>query len=399
MAKRVFMIVLDSVGIGEMPDAALYGDEGSNTIRSCSKDSNFYLPNAEAYGLFELEGIDDLKGINLPKDLDVKSLAKKPSFVARMAEASKGKDTTTGHWEMAGLISKEPMPTFPDGFPAELLDEFSKRTGRAVLCNKPYSGTDVIRDYGREACETGALIVYTSADSVFQIAAHEAVVPVEELYRYCEIARELCTGKFGVGRVIARPFEGEWPYKRTVRRHDFSLVPPKKTILNYISEAGKDVLAVGKINDIFAGSGVTKMVRTENNADGIEKTLDWMDLDFDGFCFVNLVDTDMIYGHRNDVPGYAKAISYFDSKLPEIVAKLRKDDLLLITADHGCDPGTPSTDHSREYVGVMGIGDCLKPGVNLGTRSTFADTGATILEYLGVPGKVEGVSYLGEILK
>ena len=212
MAKRVFMIVLDSVGIGEMPDAYLWGDEGSNTIRSCSKDPNYYLPNAEAYGLFNLEGIDDLKGINLPKDLDVKSLARKPSFVARMAEASKGKDTTTGHWEMAGLISKEPMPTFPDGFPNELIDEFSKRTGRKVLCNKPYSGTEVIKDYGREACETGALIVYTSADSVFQIAAHEAVVPIDELYRYCEIARELCTGKYGVGRVIARPFEGEWPY-------------------------------------------------------------------------------------------------------------------------------------------------------------------------------------------
>lgn len=398
MAKRVFLIVLDSVGIGEMPDAAAYGDEGSNTMRSCSKDPNFSLPNAERYGLFKLEGIEDLKGINIPKDFDFNAPGFKNSAVVRMAEASRGKDTTIGHWEISGIISKEPLPTFPNGFPQELLDEFSKRTGRKVLCNKPYSGTEVIKDYGKEACETGALIVYTSADSVFQIAAHEAIVPIEELYRYCEIAREICVGKYGVGRVIARPFEGEWPYTRTPRRHDYSLVPPKKTMLNCLKDAGKDVLAVGKINDIFAGSGVTDTVRTQNNEDGINKTLDWMDRDFEGLCFVNLVDTDMVYGHRNDVPGYAKALSYFDSRLPEITAKLRPDDILFITADHGCDPGTPSTDHSREYVGVVAIGDKLKDGVKLDTRSSFADTGKTILEYLGVEGEIAGTSYLKEIM-
>ncbi len=399
MAKRVFMIVLDSVGIGEMPDAALWGDEGSNTMLSCSKDPNFCLPNAERYGLFKLPGIEACAGINIPADFNFNDPSFKNSAIARMAEASKGKDTTTGHWEMVGIISENPMPTFPNGFPQELLDEFSKRTGRPVICNKPYSGTDVIRDYGREACATGALIVYTSADSVFQIAAHESIVPVEELYRYCEIARELCVGDWGVGRVIARPFEGDWPFTRTPRRHDFSLVPPKKTVLNYLQEAGKDVWGVGKINDIFAGSGITKLVRTVNNPDGIEKTLAWMDENFDGLCFVNLVDTDMIYGHRNDVPGYAKALSYFDSKLPEITAKLRPDDILIITADHGCDPGTPSTDHSREYVGMVAIGDGIKDGVNLGTRETFAGIGATILEYLGVGGDVPGTSFLKEIMK
>lgn len=398
MAKRVFLIVLDSVGIGEMPDSAEYGDEGSNTIRSCSLDPNFSCPNAERYGLFKLEGIEDLKGINIPEGFDFNSPDFKHSAVVRMAEASKGKDTTIGHWEIAGIISETPLPTFPDGFPQELLDEFSKRTGRKVLCNKPYSGTEVIKDYGKEACETGALIVYTSADSVFQIAAHESIVPIEELYRYCEIAREICVGKYGVGRVIARPFEGEWPYTRTPRRHDYSVVPPKKTMLNFLKEAGKDVLAVGKINDIFAGSGITDMVRTQNNEDGINKTLAWMDRDFDGLCFTNLVDTDMVYGHRNDVPGYAKALSYFDSRLPELVKKLRKDDILIITADHGCDPGTPSTDHSREHVGIVAIGDCIKDGTKLDTRSTFADTGKTILEYLGVEGDIAGTSYLKEII-
>ncbi len=398
MAKRVFVIVLDSVGIGEAPDAAEYGDCGSNTIRSCSKSEFFSLPNAERYGLFNIEGIEDLKGINIPKGFNFNDPSFKHSAVARMQEASKGKDTTTGHWEMAGLISEQPFPTFPNGFPDELLDEFSRLTGRKVLCNRPYSGTEVIKDFGKEHCETGALIVYTSADSVFQIAAHEDVVPVEKLYEYCEIARKLCKGKYAVGRVIARPFEGEWPYKRTSRRHDFSLVPPKKTMLNCLKDAGYDVLAVGKINDIFAGSGVTDTIRTVDNPDGIEKTIAWMDRDFDGLCFVNLVDTDMIYGHRNDVPGYAKALTYFDSKLPEMVAKLRPDDLLFITADHGCDPGTPSTDHSREYVGMMVIGDRIKDGTNLGTRKTFADMGATILDYFGVRKEIDGESYLREII-
>lgn len=389
MSKRVFLIVLDSVGIGEMPDAAEYGDAGSNTMKAAATSDRFHMPNMERYGLFDLEGIRELK--QHPG-------AAFEGAVVRMAETSRGKDTTIGHWEIAGLISKEPLPTFPNGFPKELIQEFEKRTGRRVLCNKPYSGTDVIRDYGRESVETGALIVYTSADSVFQIAAHEAVVPVEELYRYCEIARELCTGAYGVGRVIARPFEGDYPYKRTPRRHDFSLVPPKKTMLNYISEQGLAVWAVGKINDIFAGSGVTRAVRTENNADGIARTLEWMKEDFHGLCFVNLVDFDMLYGHRNDPEGYAAALSYFDRKLPELVAGLREEDLLLITADHGCDPVTPSTDHSREYVAVVAIGPGVKAGTNLGTRTGFCDTGATILDYLGVTGEISGTSYLQDIM-
>lgn len=387
MAKRVFLIVLDSVGIGEMPDSADYGDEGSNTMRSCAGNSHFSMPNMEKYGLFDLEGISDLK----------KTEAAPQGAVLRIAEASKGKDTTIGHWEISGIESAQPLPTFPNGFPEKLIRAFEEKTGRKVICNKPYSGTEVIKDYGKESVETGALIVYTSADSVFQIAAHEAVVPIEELYRYCEIARELCMGEFGVGRVIARPFEGEYPYTRTPRRHDYSLVPPKKTMLNYLSEQGKDVWAVGKINDIFAGSGITKTVRTVNNEDGINKTLEWMKEDFDGLCFTNLVDFDMVYGHRNDVEGYAKALSYFDSRLPELVAGLRKDDLLMITADHGCDPGTPSTDHSREHVPVVIIGKNVKPGC-LGTRYSFSDTGKTIMEYLGVEGNICGTSYLKEIL-
>ena len=388
MAKRVFLIVLDSVGIGEMPDSAEYGDAGSNTVRSCAESKYFSMPNMERYGLFDLEGIQDLK----------KTYSLPWGAVLRMSEASKGKDTTIGHWEIAGIESEHPLPTFPDGFPEELIKAFEEKTGRKVICNKPYSGTEVIKDYGKESVETGALIVYTSADSVFQIAAHEAVVPIEELYRYCEIARELCVGEYGVGRVIARPFEGEYPYSRTSRRHDYSLVPPKKTMLNYISEQGKEVRAVGKINDIFVGSGITKAVRTVNNEDGINKTLEWMKEDFEGLCFTNLVDFDMVYGHRNDRDGYAKALSYFDERLPELVANLRKSDLLVITADHGCDPGTPSTDHSREHVPVIIIGKKVWPG-HKGTRYSFADTGKTIMEYLKVTGDIAGESYLNDIIK
>ena len=296
-------------------------------------------------------------------------------------------------------MSEQPLPTFPDGFPKELLDEFEKETGRKVLCNKPYSGTEVIKDFGEEHRKTGALIVYTSADSVFQIAAHEEIVPIEELYRYCEIARRLCTGKFGVGRVIARPFEGEYPFSRTSRRHDYSLEPPKSTMLNYISGAGKEVLAGGKINDIFAGSGVTDMVRTVSNADGIDKTLSWMERDFNGICFTNLVDYDMLYGHRNDVEGYAKALTSFDERLPQILAALKEEDILMITADHGCDPSTPSTDHSREYTPLVIAGAPVKAGINLGTRASFADIAASVLEYLEVPGEPAGKSFMNEVLK
>ena len=367
--KRVFLIVLDSVEIGEMPDADEYGDAGSNTIAAAASSPSFSMPNMQKLGFFNIDGVDCREGSAAPA-----------GAFARLTERSKGKDTTIGHWEIAGLVSEQPLPTFPDGFPKELLDEFEKETGRKVLCNKPYSGTEVIKDFGEEHRKTGALIVYTSADSVFQIAAHEEIVPIEELYRYCEIARRLCTGKFGVGRVIARPFEGEYPFSRTSRRHDYSLEPPKSTMLNYISGAGKEVLAVGKINDIFAGSGVTDMVRTVSNADGIDKTLSWMERDFNGICFTNLVDYDMLYGHRNDVEGYAKALTSFDERLPQILAALKEEDILMITADHGCDPSTPSTDHSREYTPLVIAGAPVKAGINLGTRASFADIAASVLE-------------------
>lgn len=313
-----------------------------------------------------------------------------------MTEQSAGKDTTTGHWEIAGLISKKPMPTFPNGFPQEMLDEFSKAVGRKVLCNKPYSGTQVIQDYGDEHRKTGALIVYTSADSVFQIAAHEEVVPVEELYRDCEIARQMLQGDLGVGRVIARPFVGtsSGNYTRTSRRHDFSLEPPQDTMLDVLKEAEYDVIGVGKINDIFAGKGITEFVRTQDNADGIEKTMEYMERDFNGLCFVNLVDFDMLYGHRNDVPGYAKALTYFDQQLPKILSALEPEDVLMITADHGCDPGTPSTDHSREYTPFVMYGKNLPHGKNMGTRGSFSDIGATVLDYFGLSGNIAGESML-----
>lgn len=387
MEKRVFLVVLDSVGVGELPDAAQYGDVGSNTVLAASKAEGFHMPNMERLGFFDIEGIRSLKqGKEAPR-----------GAYGRLAERSKGKDTTTGHWEIAGIVSEDPLPTFPDGFPGELLEKLSEATGRGILCNKPYSGTDVIRDYGKEHMETGALIVYTSADSVLQIAAHESVVPVEELYRYCEMARELCTGKYGVGRIIARPFAGEHPFERTPRRHDYSLVPPKRTMLNLLSEQGFDVLAVGKINDIFAGSGITEAVRTSGNEEGIERMIEWADRDFCGLCFVNLVDFDMKYGHRNDVCGYGTALSYFDDQLPRMLLKLREGDLLLITADHGCDPSTPSTDHSREYIPLVAAGPSVCPGACIGTRSCFADTGATVLDWFGIRGGIEGISYLAEL--
>lgn len=386
--KRVFLIVLDSVGIGEMPDSAQYGDEGSNTIKAASTSSYFSMPNMDKLGLFQIEGIKEL---GTAKEFE--------GTVARMAEASKGKDTTIGHWEIAGIISEKPLPTFPNGFPEELIQAFEEKTGRKVICNLPYSGTEVIKDYGEEHVKTGALIVYTSADSVFQIAAHEDIVPVEELYRYCEIARELCTGDYNVGRVIARPFTGEYPFTRTSNRHDYSVKPPKKTMLNLLKDNLYDVIAVGKINDIFAESGITEFVRTKDNADGIEKTLEYMDKDFKGLCFVNLVDFDMLYGHRNDVDGYAKALTYVDQNLPRILEKLQKDDILMITADHGCDPLTPSTDHSREYTPLVIYGNNIKSGLNLETRGTFADIGATILDYFNVKVDIDGTSLLPKILK
>lgn len=391
--KRVVLIVLDSVGVGEMPDAAAFGDQGSHTVYAASHYDGFYMPNMQKLGFFNLDGmkVDE-------KHAWAKEKVEQTGTICRLSEKSKGKDTTTGHWEIAGLISREAMPTFPNGFPKDLIDQFEKRTGRKVLCNKPYSGTEVIKDYGKEHIETGALIVYTSADSVFQIAAHESVVPVEQLYEYCEIARELCQGAYGVGRVIARPFEGEWPYSRTSRRHDYSLLPPKDTMLDKIKVAGMDVLAVGKINDIFAGKGVTEMIRTQDNADGIDKTIAYMQRDFHGLCFTNLVDFDMKYGHRNDIDGYGKALSYFDSRLPELLSLLKEEDVLMITADHGCDPSTPSTDHSREYVPWVITGDKIA-AKNLGTKDGFGYIGGTILDMLGLEVSIEGDSIYKQIKK
>lgn len=389
MNKRVFLIVLDSCGIGEEPDAAEYGDEGSDTLAACATSPYFHMPNLQKLGLFNIDGVDCW-----PKE------SSPTGAFGRLQEASKGKDTTIGHWEISGIYSPKPLPTYPEGFPEEVIREFEEKTGRRVLCNKPYSGTDVIRDYGKEHVETGALIVYTSADSVFQIAAHESIVPPEELYRYCRIAREMLKGEHGVGRVIARPFTGEYPnFTRTSNRHDFSMEPPAVTMLDQLSEKGFDVIAVGKINDIFAGKGVTEAIGTKNNADGIERTLGYLQKDFNGLCFINLVDFDMLYGHRNDVDGYAKALAYFDEKLPELLAGLREDDLLMITADHGCDPSTPSTDHSREYIPWVITGKQVKAGANLGTSPTFANIGATILEYFGIEPRITGKSSLNEILR
>ena len=387
--KRVFLIVMDSVGVGELPDAADFGDEGSNTVKAAATSGLLDMPNMKKLGFFNIKGIDDMYD----------DIPQAPMYaVGRLAERSKGKDTTTGHWEIAGLVSEKPMPTFPDGFPKDFIKDFSLVVGRGMLCNKPYSGTAVIADYGKEHMRTGDLIVYTSADSVFQIAAHESVVPVEQLYEYCKIARNMLQGDLGVGRVIARPFEGEWPYTRTSRRHDFSLVPPKDTMLDVLKRNGYDVLSVGKIIDIFAEKGITEFVRTVNNEDGINKTLEYMDKDANGLIFTNLVDFDMQYGHRNDPQGYAKALSYFDSRLPEILDKLNDDDILMITADHGCDPVTPSTDHSREYIPLVVYGKKLKTGVNLGTRNSFADIGATILDYFGLDVTIDGDSFLKEIV-
>lgn len=401
--KRVFIIVLDSVGAGEAPDAADYGDTGSHTLETVSAHPAFYMPNTMALGLADIPGINMTR--KTPEEKEPERLVRLPGGIRRgaygkMKEASCGKDTTTGHWEIAGIISNKPLPAYPDGFPPEVIEAFEQKTGRKTLCNRPYSGTEVIRDYGREHIETGALIVYTSADSVFQIAAHEEVVPLEELYRYCKIARKILTGDHNVGRVIARPFTGTWPaYTRTSGRHDYSVHPPKDTMLTLLQKAGKDVLAVGKILDIFAGDGITEAVRTVSNKDGMEKLLADMDKDFEGLCFVNLVDFDMLYGHRNDVEGYAKALSEFDLYLPGVLEKMRANDLLIITADHGCDPGTPSTDHSREYVPVLIAGSRVKENYALGVRNTFADVAASVLDYLGVPGGVEGVSMWPDIQK
>ena len=383
------MIVLDSFGIGHAPDAADFGDEGANTLYTITHSKEYDTPNMRKLGLSCIDGVDYLE-----KSDDI------VGSYGRMQEASKGKDTTIGHWEIAGIVSENALPTYPNGFPKEVLDEFSKRTGREVLCNKPYSGTDVIRDYGEEHVRTGKLIVYTSADSVFQIAAHEDIVPVEELYKYCEIAREILVGEHGVGRVIARPFVGEAPnFQRTTNRHDFSLLPPRDTMLDVLQKEGYDTYGVGKIYDIFAGKGIAHTQRIQGNVDGMEKTIQLQDKDFNGLCFVNLVDFDMLYGHRNDIEGYAKAATVFDKQLGTFMERMQPQDILMITADQGSDPVFKGTDHSRECVPFLAYGEQVKKGVNMGTRKTFSDIAATILDIFGIDSRLDGTSFKDEILK
>lgn len=388
--KRVFLIVLDSVGIGEMPDANLYGDVGSNTLKSCSKSKYFNIINMKKLGLFNIDSVNFGECEQNPIG----------SF-ARMKEKSNGKDTTIGHWEIAGLVTSKPFPVYPNGFPNEIIDKFENLTGYKTLCNKPYSGTEVIKKYGEESVRDNKLIVYTSADSVFQIAAHENIVNIDKLYEICKIAREILCDNHAVGRVIARPFIGNdsQNFTRTSNRRDFSLEPHGITMLDILKNNKKDVISVGKISDIFANRGITKFIKTKNNQDGINKLLNIIKEKFNGLCFVNLVDFDMLYGHRNDVDGYARALAYFDEKLGEIIQNLSQNDILIITADHGCDPGTISTDHSREYVPMLIYGKNIKSGINLGTRASFGDISATILEYFGLNKTNNFNSFLQDVIK
>ena len=386
--KRIFLIVLDSFGVGALPDSEAFGDVGVNTLAACATSSQLQIPTMIAAGLGLIDGVSCL-----PKP------AAPTGAYGRLAEASMGKDTTIGHWEIAGVVSPKPMPTYPNGFPEEVLAPFRAATGRGILCNQPISGTKAIELYGDEHVRTGDLIVYTSADSVFQIAAHEEVVPLEELYRDCRIARQQLQGKHGVGRVIARPFVGtSGNYRRTSNRHDFSLEPPSETMLDAIQKAGLASIAVGKIFDIFAGRGMTEHVYNASNADGLDHAMDYSKEDFHGLCFVNLVDFDMLYGHRRDIDGYAKALTEFDRWLPSFLEQLGDEDLVMITADHGCDPAyLATTDHTREYVPLLVLGKAVKP-VNLGTRKTFADIAATVTALLGVPYETPGISFASEIL-
>ena len=386
--KRVFLIVLDSFGIGAMPDSKSFGDVNVNTLASCAKSEKLQIPNMLAAGLGNIAGVTAVAAADAPT-----------GAYGRMAERSMGKDTTIGHWEIAGIVSENPLPTYPEGFPEEVLKPFREQTGRGVLANAPWSGTEVIDRYGKEHMETGDLIVYTSADSVFQIAAHEDIVPPEQLYEYCRIARKILQGKHGVGRVIARPFVGQpGAFKRTANRHDFSLEPPEMTLPQAVKDAGMASIGVGKIHDIFAGQGLTEHVYNQSNADGMNHAMHYAKQDFNGLCFVNLVDFDMLFGHRRDIDGYAAALAEFDRWLPEFMAQLGEEDAVIITADHGCDPGySATTDHTREYVPLLVLGKKIKP-VNLGERTTFADVAATVAEMLGVALPTPGTSFAKEIL-
>ena len=388
--SRAIIIVLDGVGIGELPDADKYDDIGSNTLMNIKKA----VPSLELKNMCKL-GLGNIDGDNLyKKNLDLDLIG----AYGKCAEKSKGKDTTTGHWEISGVIVNKAFPTYPNGFPKEIINKFESMINRKTLGNYPASGTQIINDLGDEHVKTGSPIIYTSADSVFQVAAHEDIISVSELYKICEIARKILTGEHAVGRVIARPFIGaNKNYTRTKNRKDFSIKPIKKTLLDYIKEAGLEVAAVGKIEDIFCNQGITKKVHTRVNSEGIDETINYLKQDFSGLIFTNLVDYDMLYGHRNDVKGFAEALKYFDDRLPEIISCLKDDDLLFITADHGCDPTTLSTDHSREYIPVLIYNKYIKK-INLHVRNTYADIAATISDYLKINSDLDGASFLKEIL-
>jgi len=388
--NRIIVIVLDSVGVGELPDAAEYGDIGSNTVGNIVRVSGgIDVPHLNGLGMGKIDGIDYLP---VPQNIE--------GSYGRMAEVSKGKDTITGHWEIAGLQLKYPFPTYPQGFSKDILEKFEKLTGRGVLANCVASGTEIIKEYGEEHMKTGRLIIYTSADSVFQIAAHEDIVPIDELYRICQIARDMLQGESMVGRVIARPFLGQpGNFARTTNRRDFAAEPTSDTILDKMKQKGLDVIAVGKIEDIFSKKGITEAEHTKSNMNGVDVTLEYMKKQNKGIIFTNLVDFDMLFGHRNNVEGYKQALEEFDKRLPEIMSSMRADDLLIITADHGCDPTTSSTDHSREYIPVVLYGQNIKKDVNIGTRKTFSDLASTIADIFGIENVFPGESFLKAILK
>jgi len=382
--NRAIIIVLDSVGVGELPDAHKYGDEGSNTLANTAKAAGgLNLPNFQKLGL---GNIIDIEGVE-PSRTPLASFGK-------MAERSAGKDTTTGHWELMGLHLPNPFPVYPNGFPKEVIDEFERKIGRKILCNKPASGTEIIKKLGEEHIKTGCPIVYTSADSVFQIAAHKDVIPLEELYKMCEVARNILRGEHNVCRIIARPFTGKpGSFVRTAERRDYSVKPHGKTVLDYAIDAGFGVFAVGKIGEIFVSRGITEAVHIDNNMDGVDKTLAYMDKKDKGIIFTNLVDFDMLWGHRNNPEGYAKGLEDVDKRVPELIKRLKSDDVLIFTADHGCDPTTPSTDHSREYIPLLVYGERIKVGVNLGIRESFSDLGKTVAELMGFEALVAGESF------
>ncbi|AGB40555.1 phosphopentomutase [Halobacteroides halobius DSM 5150] len=388
--NRATIIVLDSVGIGALPDAKEFESEGAATLPHLAKEvGGLDLPNLEKLGLGNIVEVEGLSKVDKPK-----------GAIGKMAEQSNGKDTTTGHWELAGLVSQNPFPTYPNGFPDEIMDKFHEAIGKGSLGNKPASGTVIIEELGEEHFETGKPIVYTSADSVFQIAAHEEIIPVEELYKMCRKARKMLTGEHAVARVIARPFVGELgDFTRTARRKDFSLKPPKKTMLDHLKDAGQEVMAVGKIKNIFSGQGITSDLHTDNNMDGVDKTIDYLKEDNSGLIFTNLVDFDQKYGHRRDPEGYAKALKNFDDRLPEIIEQLEADDLLIITADHGCDPTYKGTDHTREYVPLLVYGANVQAGVDLGIRESFSDLAATITSIFKVEETGYGTSFKQEIFE